>query len=368
MLSPVPYFPVTGFLRKYRHRSAIPRRDRLGSLEVEYPRFLSVPMVFKPLDGVFLFLRLWWACRKIRKTFDFDVIDAHLAYPEGFACAWLARWAKKPLVVTLRGHDINDLPKYPVRFRQVKYALSKARRVIAVAGALRRAAIEHGCDGDKIETVGNGVRADQFYPESQVDARRALGLPFDRKMILSVGHLVERKGHHLLVEVLAKLHERGHRDAYLVIVGGPGDEGNFGAVVRETIERTGMAAHVHLAGAQPNDRLRDWYNAADVFALASAKEGWANVLMEAMACGKPPVATRVWGTPEVITDESLGILVERTIDDISRGIEEALERTWDHAAISGHARARTWDAVAETVVSNFERAIGPECAIRVDQG
>ena len=364
VLSPIPWFPFAVHLKRYQHRKGIPHHDVIGGLETRYPRFLSIPALFKPLDGVFLFLSVWWAARKLRKEFDFDLIDAHLAYPDGYGCALLAKWLKKPLLVTLRGHDVNDVPKYPVRRRQVQYALRTANRVIGVARALCRAAVDLGCDESKTTVVSNGVDGELFGLDDRVTARRALGLPEKRRIILGVGHLVERKGFHLLVDAVGRLHEAGLDDVYLVIVGGPGEEGDWRDVIRERIRANRLEDHVLLAGAQLNNTLRNWYNAADVFCLASEKEGWANVLLETLACGTPAVATNVWGTPEVVSSDDYGVLVERTPESIAEGLRRALEKNWDREAISRYALGHTWDRVADRVLENFHTALGRESTPR----
>ncbi|MBI4605065.1 MAG: glycosyltransferase family 4 protein [Planctomycetes bacterium] len=359
VVCPIPWFPLAGLLRRYAHRKEIPREDVIDGVQVSYPRFLSVPAVLKPLDGFFLFLCLWWTARRLARAFPFDLIDAHLAFPDGFACALLGRALAKPVTVTLRGHDVNDLPRYPVRRRQVAYALRRADRVIAVADALRRAALELGADPRTARTISNGVDADLFHPTDRREARRRLGLPLERKVVVSVGHLVERKGFHLIVEALAVIREAGREVPYLAIVGGPGEEGDFSGAIRDRVRRLGLEEDVLMAGPRRNEELRDWYNAADASCLASSKEGWANVLLESLACGTPAIATNVWGTPEVIASEELGILVERTVESIAAGIRRALEKPWDRDAIQAHARARTWHEVAGRVLEVF-REVVPE--------
>jgi teichuronic acid biosynthesis glycosyltransferase TuaC len=326
---------------------------------VHYPRFVSVPGILKPLDGLFLFLSVWHLARKLRRDFDFDLIDSHLAYPDGFGCALLARVLNKPLTVTLRGHDINVFPKHPVRRRQIQFTLRAADKVIAVADALRRGAVALGCPGEKTVTIPNGVDAELFYPGDGTEARRRLDLPLERRIVLSIGHICERKGFHLLVRSLAGLKQE-FPDTLLVIAGEPGAEPDHTAAVERTIRELNLGEDVVLVGAHPNHLLRDWYNAADVFCLASSKEGWANVLLESLACGTPVVATRVWGTPEVISSDEYGILVERTPEEIGRGLSLALRRSWDRKRISEYARSRTWDVVAGEVTDVFDEILGPE--------
>jgi teichuronic acid biosynthesis glycosyltransferase TuaC len=362
---PVPYFPLAWLVREqYARWRGIPREDCVGGLQVYYPRFLSVPHFLKPLDGFTLAFSVWRLARRLRRDFDFDLIDAHLAFPDGFGAALLGKLFKRPVTVTLRGHDINLLPtaRFPVRKKQIQFALKNADLVIGVADALRRGAVKLGADENKTVTISNGVDAEVFYPVPRDEARRRLGLPPERKIILSVGHLVERKGFHLIVEALDLLSRGQAERPYLVIVGAPGEEGDHSGAIKERVARFGLQEHVRFAGAQPNELLRDWYNAADVFCLASAMEGWANVLLEALACGTPVVATRVWGTPEVITDDRYGLLVERTPDEIARGLQGALTREWERRVIVDYARSQTWQQVGERVARNFaavvEKSVG----------
>lgn len=359
VLAPVPWFPfATRLFKRYRQRQGLPQEARIGALDVRYPRFLSIPRILKPLDPVFLFLSVWREARRARRAgFDFDLIDAHLAWPDGYGALLLARLLGKPLTLTLRGHDINEFPRFPSRRRQIVAALQGAQRVMSVATALRLEAVALGCPVEKTETVSNGVVADLFMPRPRDEARRALGLDPSRRLIVSVGHLIERKGHHLVVEALARLAAEGRDDVDVAIVGGAGEEGDHRAVVEATRDRLGLGGRVILAGPRKNDELPLWYNAADVMCLASSKEGWANVLLESMACGTPVVATNVWGTPEVVCDPAYGVLVDRTPESIAGGLARALDATWDRQRITAYARTHSWHDVAAKVVRNYRLAV-----------
>ena len=178
-------------------------------------------------------------------------------------------------------------------------------------------------------------------------------------MILSVGGLNEGKGHHRIVEILPSL-LRHRPDLLYAVVGTehPGD------TVRPVLERMVQAArlekHVSIVGARPHHEIPLWMAAADVFCLASRSEGWANVLLEALACGRPVVSTRVGGNPEIIERDSLGILVPPADDEkLARGILDALDRAWDTDAMIEHARAYSWERAALSVVETFHRVVPP---------
>ncbi len=357
VIAPIPSFPLDRFIPKYANRQQIPRYDQIGDLAIVYPRYFSIPAILKPLDGFFVLLAVWGAARKLRREFDFDLIDAHLAFPDGFAGVFLAwLWGKK-LAITVRGHDVNVLPNYPVRKRQIQFALRHADRVIGVADALRRAAVALGADPRKAVTISNGVDLEKFFPVSQVEARARLGLPTNRRIVLSVGRIVENKGYHLIVEALHLLQQAGQELPYLLIVGGAADEAIYPAKLRATIAQLGMEKDVLLTGPQANETLRDWYSAADVYCLASATEGWPNVLLESLACGTPVVATNTWGTPEIICADAYGLLVERSAEDLAAGLQRALAKQWDRQAMLAYASSHTWHRVAAHVIENFEIAL-----------
>ncbi|MCA9751453.1 MAG: glycosyltransferase [Gemmatimonadetes bacterium] len=349
VLCPVPWFPFTGWMGRYRHRASIPRREVRHGIPVEYPRFLSVPKFLKPLDGVFLGLACRAATRRIAREFPVDRIDAHLAFPDGFGAVWLGRRLGVPVSVTLRGHDVNDLPDYPVRRRQVAWTLRHADAVFAVADALRDAAVELGAPPERTRTVANGVDPERFSPRDRREARRELGLPEDGRVVLSVGHLVERKGFHHVVRALPRV-LRDAPDARLVIVGAPGEEGDFTAGVETAIRETGLEDRVRLVGAVRNEELAPWYSAADLFVLASAKEGRPNVVLEALACGTPVVATRVWGTPELVSRPEVGRLVDRVDPEtLGEALAWGLTRPWNRDVIASHAGSFSWESAAEIV-------------------
>jgi glycosyltransferase involved in cell wall biosynthesis len=353
VICPVPWFPATEWLPRYRHRRRIPRREVRGGVEVRYPRFLSVPLLLKPLDGWFLYRTCLREARRLRRSFEFDRIEAHLAFPDGWGALRLGRRLGVPVAVTLRGHDVNDLPRYPVRGRQVAGVLREAGVVFAVADALRERAIELGAPADRVLTVGNGVDPDRFRPGDRREARRRLGLPEDAPMILSVGHLVERKGFHHVVRALPEV-RKALPDAHLVIVGAGGEEGDFSEGIRRAILEAGVEDCVRMTGAVPHEELGPWYSAADVFCLPSEKEGRANVMLEALACGTPVVATRVWGTPEIVADERFGLLTDSVEPEpLGACLTDALRREWSRDTIAERGRSFSWGAAAETV----ERAL-----------
>jgi teichuronic acid biosynthesis glycosyltransferase TuaC len=204
---------------------------------------------------------------------------------------------------------------------------------------------------EKISIIGNGVDVELFRRRDRKEARRKLGLPEAGRILLSVGHLTARKGFDLVLEAFARLDDR---DTFLVIAG----DGEERSRLEGQAEALGLRGRVVFPGAVLNADLPDWYSAADLFVLASSREGWPNVLCEAQAMGLPVVATRVWGVPEIVDHPSLGLLVEeRSVDALRVALNQALQIRWDSGQIESRGRRRTWRQVSESLFPIFQRVV-----------
>ena len=186
-------------------------------------------------------------------------------------------------------------------------------------------------------------------PEDRAKARQRLGLPAKGRYLLSVGHLIERKGHHIAIESLQYL------PGVTLLIAGAGPEE---AALKDLASRLGVADRLRWGGVVPQTELKWWYSAADVLALCSSREGWANVLLEAMACGTPVIATDIWGTPEVVSTPAAGVLMARR--DAS-----ALAEAWVqlHTQLPAreetraHAQTFSWDATTQGQLQLFQRVV-----------
>ncbi|MBI5789129.1 MAG: glycosyltransferase family 4 protein [Candidatus Schekmanbacteria bacterium] len=350
VICPIPYFPLAGYFKKYAYRSKIPPKDQIAGLEIYYPRFLSIPMILKPLDSIFLFISLLFFCRKLQKDFNFNLIDSHLAYPDGFAAVLLGKVLKKPVTVTVRGHDIFSLPSYPVRGKQVLCALKKADHIFSVAQALKDGAVKLGIADEKITVTPNGIDRRKFPSIPQKQAREALNLPLNARIIISVGHLVVRKGFQHIIKAFSQLPEEIQANTSVIIIGEPGIEGDYSPELKKLILDLNLTDKVKLVGAKPHEELYLWYNAADIFCLASEHEGYPNVVVEAMACGLPVVASNVWGIPELITNRAYGILVNRVDKfELTEALQKALAVQWNKENIMARVAGQNWENVAEKI-------------------
>ena len=358
VVAPQPWFPGQSLIRRFRphFRPMAPTREKMDGIEVHRPRFFSVPRLFKRFDGLLMALGCALTVRRLIHEQDINVIDAHFGYPDGYAGRCLARWFRLPMVLTLRGKEARQAGSY-VR-GALATAVREADRVVTVSSALRDVAIELGADPGRVQTIGNGIDLAKFRPMPRADARRLLGLPLDALVLVTVGTLVERKGFHRVIELMPRLLSATPRLHYLVI-GGAGPEGDNAEDLRSLVARLGLQERVHFLGPMPPQALHMPLSAADLFVLPSRYEGWANVLLEAMACGLPVVATDVGGNAQVVANASLGRIVPfGDADALVSALNEALHIDWDRRTLRAYAESNSWEARIPEVVEVFDRLLG----------
>jgi len=351
VVAPVPWFPSRqSCFGEWSKHAATPAREERNGIHVWHPRYLLPPRIGMNIAPLMLALGAYRTISNfIHNDFDFELIDAHYYYPDGVAAAILARWFNKPLVITARGTDLNLIPQYAIPRRLIRWATTQASASIGVCKALADQLIELGANPTKTHVLRNGVDLDRFKPVAPAEARAHLGLP-DGPLFLSVGHLIERKGHHLAIETLTAF-----PTARLAIVG----EGPERKRLIEQAIYCAVADRVILAGSRPQDELKYWYSASDLLLLCSSREGWANVLLESMACGTPVVATPVWGTPEVVqTPEAGRITYNRSSAAFIKSIHALLNEYPNREAVRAYAEQFDWKPTTQGQIELFRAAFG----------
>ncbi|MDD5277115.1 MAG: glycosyltransferase [Methylovulum sp.] len=354
VVSPVPWFPLQGIIRYWKpHFRPQPKPyEEQQGVRVYFPRFISIPGLLKSYDGLFMALGSLPTLLKLRK--EFNIIDAHFAYPDGYAATLLGKWLKIPVTITLRGTEV-PLSNMPGRKVKMLAALKNATRVFSVSDSLKQHVVSLGADNDNIRVVGNGVDLAKFYPLDKKVARAGLSIPADAKVLVSVGGLVDRKGFHRVIEVLPALVAKYPGLIYL-IVGGESAEGNIRERLENQVKTLKLEKNVWFLGAYPSENLKAPLSAADLFVLATANEGWANVFLEAMGCGLPVVTTDVGGNREVVRNPDLGTIVPfGQPEALLSALLEGLEKNWNSPLIIHYARENTWDSRVEILVDEFQK-------------
>ncbi len=274
------------------------RSEVRNGVRVHYLPVPTLPLVTNWIDPFLWQHRAKPVAAEILRRFGSSlIIDAHFLYPDGAAAVILGQRLGVPVVLTARGSDVNVKCGNLIIRQWVRWACGRSAAVITVSEALKKGLVDIGIERQKITVLRNGVDLDKFTP-------KAGGLEPDvkdgRLAMLSVGHLLEDKGHHFAIEALADI-----KEADLTIVG----EGPYEASLRKLAKSTGVADRVTFRGNVPHNDMAAMYQSADVTLLVSAREGMPNVVLESIACGTRVVASDVGGIREVVTTPKAGLLV-----------------------------------------------------------
>ena len=354
VVSPVPWFPFQGIIRYWcpNFRPQPSCYEEQDGVQVYYPRFFSIPGLLKSYDGFFMALGSLPRLLKLKK--QFSIIDAHFAYPDGYAATLLGKWLNIPVTITLRG---TEVPLAKIKRRKVKIltALNCATQVFSVSDSLKQFVVSLGANADKIQVIGNGIDVIKFRAIAKSTARAELSISESTKVLVSVGALVDRKGYHRVIELLPALVNQ-YPDLIYLIVGGDSPEGNIRIKLEQQVKVLNLDKHVRFLGAYASDQLKIPLSAADLFVLATANEGWANVFLEAMACGLPVITTDVGGNKEVIVNSELGTVVAfGNPQDLLTAISNGLDKSWNNPLIIQFAQDNAWDHRVKILVDNFKR-------------
>lgn len=358
VVSPKPWFPLQGLIRKFRphFRPSVSSVDNQQGITVYQPRFFCVPGVFKFLDGYFMALSCFLLMKKLKKQFEFNVIDSHFAFPDGKAATLLGSWLNVPVTITLRGTEIPHA-KSQLKKRMLVSALKNADKIFSVSTSLKQHANDLGIAESKIQVVGNGVDIQKFYPVDSTLLRQQLGISAEAKVLITVGGLVERKGFHRVMQILPQL-QNEFSDVHYLIVGGASAEGNMEPQLRQLGKQLGLGKKVHFLGTMNAQQLKGPLSASDLFVLSTRNEGWANVLLESLACGVPVVASDVGGNAEVICNEQLGRIVPFDGQDaLYQAVKESLAKSWDKASLLGYAEKNSWDSRVAVLRHEFNNIV-----------
>lgn len=345
VVAPVPWFPFSSdMFGSYALYNRIPKHEMRHNIKVDHPRYPVIPKIGEWLQpDTYAFFVIRYLEKLFEEQGKYDLIDAHFFYPDGVAAAKIAKYFDIPLTITARGSDISDYTTRSVARERIVQAGNASQQNAAVCAALKDAMVNTGMTASKIRILRNGIDLKKFRVISSIEK------PDQYIHVVSVGALVPRKGHHLTIEAIAEL-----PNVHLSIAGAGPERTHL---VR-LIEKLGLQKRVTLLGPIPHDQLPALYNSAHLSVLSSDREGWANVLLESMACGTPVAATAIWGTPEVIKNRSAGVLIQtRSVQEIRRGIQELACHLPDTTETRLYAEQFSWDDTAQGIIKMFEKAV-----------
>ncbi len=317
-----------------------------------HPVYWYPPGCFRNLCGEFFYRSIKAVADSLLKQRKYDCIYSSWLYPDSWAAARLAEEYRLPLFVKVHGTDVNRLIEGS-KVAQKSLAVTRAaRKVICVSRALQERLLELGCEPEKPVVVYNGVNREWFHPRSRQEACRELGVDQSIKLVLFVGNLKKEKG---LVELIAAFGSISRsvpagESAHLAIIG----DGPFEQEARRLAALLPEPEKVQFMGNMAPERVAIWMSAASVLCLPSYMEGVPNVVLEALACGTPVVATRVGGIPELDKGDGSLVLVEPcSVEALAGALRDMCSRNDDCTVDSSFIS--TWQESAAQLYEIFEK-------------
>ena len=326
VVSPVPYSPkILWFNKKWKKYGEVPKFDTIDKIPVYYPRYIRLPgKWFHCLSSYTIYLGIVKTVSNIiMRDFKPDILHTHTATPDGYTGLLLKRKFNLPVVCSLRGSDINNYPYYDsFTMELTRKVISQADQLIAVSNALKLKAESFATPKNEIQVIYNGcdIKKFVFNLESRIATKKRLNIPLDNKVLIFVGNLLKTKGIYELIGSFILLSKQYH-NLHLIVVGN-GPEYQY---IKEQAFKNGLKDKIYLVGAQPHNKIPDFLSAGDILVLPSYNEGLPNAVLDAMACSRAVVATKVGGIPEAVRDGETGFLVnEKDINSLVKGIDKLL--------------------------------------------
>ncbi|MGC1414316.1 MAG: glycosyltransferase [Candidatus Acidiferrum sp.] len=344
VICPFPRYPKW-FQPRYDHRHPDLSYSPPG-VATRYFEYPALPGVTRCINGL--------VCAKylapyIRES-PTNVVCNFWLYPEGYAAVAVARSLGIPAVVGSIGSDLNRFVD-PISRWLTKIAMKRANFVVTKSEHLRQRAIDMGISASKVRTIRNGCNPSVFHLGDRRAARVQLAVDDKAELVLFVGRLDIAKGIEELLEAFASLAGRRPNLRLAFVGDGPGGEH-----LRSKAKHLGLEDRIALNGPCSSQGVAQWLAAANVLALPSYNEGYPNVVIEALSCGRPVIATNVGGILELVNEESGILIAPRNSRALGGAIEKAMDRRWDEHFISEQFR-RSWDEAAEELLRICELAL-----------
>ena len=358
VIAPIPYYPGMSLFPRLTNFGRVRGMidvEEVNNVKVFHPRYFSPPKIGRSIYGYLYYIGIRKLIQKIRKDFNFDVILSSFAYPDGYASFLLAKKMNTPFVVEILGSDIYFHARHYLRKRMILKSLTDSHRVIAMSEGLKNEVVRYGIPDEKVIVNYNGVNKDIFYYEDKALAKLKLKLNSKGCHILFVGNLVPVKGLPNLLNALGWLINKEKKHFVLHIIG----QGPLKSSLSKMAKKMGLKDFIHFIGEKSHDEISLWMKACDLFCLPSFSEGVPNVLLEAMSCGTPVIASDVGGIPEIVVSERQGILVPPgDPSSLAKALGVASDKQWDYRDISNCVAKFTWDDSAKKLYLELLDACG----------
>jgi len=345
VISPVPYFPDIDIpmFKKYAKFRNIPSFKKMQNYKIYWPKYIKLPYPYlKSLEWYPYFLQILKTVKK--EKIKFDLIHCHGIYPDGLVGVKIGRYFNKKVILHVHESYIStakELNIYRNVFKHVdrlvpvsKYQL---REIIKIDERLRK----------KCSVIYNGVKTDKkniSLNDYLEGTNRTIRLIF-------VGHLISTKGLDILLKALELLNSYKYKFS-LDVVG----NGEKQLEYKTLSKKYGLKDKVSFIGEIDNTILLKKMKYYNYLVLPSRYETFGVVVIEAMSCGLPVIATKVGAIPEIVTSEEVGILVEANNPKaLAKGIVRAINKKWDREKIRKYAENFSIEKTTEKIETVYDR-------------
>ena len=324
----------------------------LPEVSAGYYDYPVLPMVSRPFNG-------WNAARVLLphvRKFAPDVIFSYFLYPDGYAAVKIGKALSVPAIVMGVGSDVHSIGD---RFSRMhtRTVVREADFVLGISEDLRQRCVAMGALPEKTRALVSGCDLSAFHVKDRVAARMKLRINPASEVVVYIGRMDRKKGLLELVEAAAELHS-GRPNLHVYLVG----DGPDRPLIENAIQDKEASRYIHTLRGCSFDEVADWMAVADVVTLPSYMEGCPNVILEALACGRPVVATNVGGIPEIMSGECGYLVPPRDAGALVEALASSLDRNWDAQTISAHW-GRGWETVASELLLVFESVLSARSAM-----
>ena len=363
VVSPVIWapFPINCLSSKWKNYSNIPKRTIYEGINIWHPRYLAFPRSwFFASSGKRMYYGMRNLVTKIYQEFQFDLVHAHVALPDGFSAIMLSKAFNKPFIVTIHGEDLQITLYKGKGCKKALYKVFKnTRRVIAVSNKLKKIAKANIGFIEKIMVIGNGVFVNNLtHDTNKIKTKNYL----NQKNILSVSNLITSKGIDFNLQAVALLIDKYPDLKYQIIGDGPEKD-----CLKKLAVDLGINDRVEFLGRLAHKEVIKYMAKADIFSLPSWNEGFGVVYIEAMSQGRPVIGCKGEGIEDFVEDRKTGILVKpKNVDSLVKAIDYLLSNI-DKAQAIGERAQRfilknyTWEKNAEKTIKVYKEVLKNVC-------
>ncbi len=355
IICPLPYFPDISLLKKfekYYHFSQVPDKYTIDNITVYSPKYLMLPKLSESMHALLMSLTLKKCIKKLNKKFNFDIINSQWLYPDSCAVDMAIKKLNLPHVATGLGCDINHDLYEQGKKDKIIAMLNNSKAITVVSNGLKNELIESGFAENKISVIANGVDISRFNPLSEDKCRNRLDIDKKFPVILYVGRLSHEKCVSSLIRSASSLIEKKSKFNLYIVGDGPLRE-----ELQSLTKTLNIESHVHFIGNVEHNDISLWMGACNYFCLPSLREGCPNVVLEALGCGRPVIASNVGAIPDVVSSQTGVLFTPDNIESICNAFEKAFKTDWDEKTIAQSVKKLSWDHAAEKYIDVFNSVL-----------